>query len=274
MADGTTGVRALDQVARQLVERARAEERGERPPRRRALRLYAPALAPVLAITAILGLALLALLVTGRERHVAVAPVTSVPGPAPRLSELVPPAQSVDPRLVANFAVFRRPQRPGDVPGSGQGVLSIESRPGLVAGGINKRLSRRVGAVASDARIFVTPGRGWVCVSMAGCADIASAVRGKGPVGTAQCGVVTRSSAVRIVALVPDHAQRVRIRRRDGTEVPVLVTDNALVTVMSTRPALVAPTTIVWDGPQGHDATTLGGIDTGIRCGPPPPRAK
>jgi Ca2+:H+ antiporter len=190
----------------------------------------------------------------------------------PPARDVLRPVNGIDPRLTGNFGVFRRPQRPGDVPGRALG-LGLQNEPGRVEGGVNRKLARRVAVTPRGERVYAIPGDGTVCLTGAGCTDIGSAVRGKGPVGIAQCGAATGPNQVHIRAFLPDHSQAVRVRLRDGREVPVTVRDNALVVTLPTAPEAVTPTTIVWDGPRGHDATTLGGVAAGVRCVAPPPSA-
>ena len=199
-----------------------------------------------------------------RPRRVASGPL---PSRTRNARALKPPAARVDPELAHWFAVFRRPQRPGDAaPRSGLG-LGLEHKKGLVEGGINRKLARQVGLGPLKQLAYVVPGDGYVCLTGAGCADIAFAARGR-LVGFSQgCG--TGRAGVEIHALLPDYAQKVRMRLRDGSEDPVAVRDNVLVVQHATWPPEVTPTTIVWDGPRGHDATTLGGVGA-LQCGAAP----
>ena len=260
MPERPTGLPELDAVAAELVSRARAEDR---PGRRVPLRALGRAL--TVAASALLAAALIgALVLATAHRPDATPPGGNGTRPA---NVPVPLQRGIDPRVARDFAVFRRPQRPGDVPARGDLHLGLPHARGRVAYGVDRALARKVGSTAGGGPVYAIPGRGYVCLTGAGCADIASAARGKGPVGFAQCGGATGSAQVQIYALLPDRAQRVRIRQRDGREVPVAVHDNALLALLPAVSASVTPTTIVWDGPLGHDATTLGGVAAGLRCG-------
>lgn len=170
---------------------------------------------------------------------------------------------SVNLALVDNFAVFRRAQRENDIP------TPQQSRLGVRGVAVERDLARRVGVVRGEP-VFLIPmsNRHGICLTGGGCNSIEAAVNGKGPVGFTQNCSSPGAGAVRIQALLPDHAERVRVRLRSGDELGVRVHDNVLLKIFDTDPPQITPTTIVWDGPKRPGELPIAGIAS-LNCPSP-----
>lgn len=144
-------------------------------------------------------------------------------------------AQSVDPRLVAAYAIFRRPHRPDDTPPKGF--------TGIFAGthGANPALARRAGVV------YIIPGQDFACEAYGGgqCGTIASFLH---PVFAVQKLGTDPAGVIEINGVAPDNITNLEITVRRAPTIRASVRDNGFHFAMRG-----APTSITFIGPHVRD---------------------
>lgn len=157
---------------------------------------------------------------------------------------------AVDSRIHDHFRIFRRARDGGD--SASRNLLTASE---VADTGANTALARRALTTRDGDSVYLTPGRGVVCLMSSkyragGCIPEADAV-GPGHLSGIVCSPFLPPDLIEVDGIVPDGISNARVTLSDGSSVPVDVSGNAFAFQSKRTGAL--PVTFEWDTSLGHN---------------------